>query len=125
MPELPEVENLRIGLERSIKGQKVKSVMVHKPKLVSGNGTLRTASKTKKEEFIKGITGSTISEIDRRAKNLIFRLSNNKTILVHLKMSGQFVYISSNKIKSVMGGHPIELSETQLPNKHSHVIFEL
>ncbi len=125
MPELPEVENLRLGLVKSILGQKIKRVWVQKPKLVSDKGTKRSPSNSKKILFIKGITGEKIVSIDRRAKNLIFRLSHDKIVLVHLKMSGQFVYQPKDKSKSIMGGHPIELSEKTLPNKHSHVIFEL
>ncbi len=125
MPELPEVENLRLGLEKSIIGQKIKKVLVQKPKLVSGKGTKRLPSIKKKALFIKGITGEKFISIERRAKNLIFKLSHDKIILVHLKMSGQFVYKYNNKSKIVMGGHPIELSEKTLPNKHSHIIFEL
>lgn len=132
MPELPEVENLRMGLERVIVGQKIKSVKVEKPKLVSGRGTKRTASSKKQTEFIKGLTGERFLNVERRAKNLVFKLSHEKIIIVHLKMSGQFVYLPSHKAtarqdkpKMVSGGHPIELSETELPNKHSHVIFEL
>lgn len=125
MPELPEVENLRRGLERVIIGQKILRVKVEKPKLVSGNGTLRTASEKKKSEFIKGITGEHFIGVERRAKNLIFKLSHGKIILVHLKMSGQFVYKPFSSSKTVSGGHPIELSEKELPNKHTHVTFEL
>lgn len=126
MPELPEVENLRLGLLKVIIGQKIHQVEITKPKLVSGNGTLRKASESKKYEFIKGITGERFIGIERRAKNLIFKLSHGKIILVHLKMSGQFVYKpKSYKLKAISGGHPIELSETKLPNKHSHVIFKL
>ncbi len=125
MPELPEVENLRIGLSRVIVGQKIRQVKVTKPKLVSGKGTLRRASASKKNQFIKGIKGECFLAIERRAKNLIFKLSHGKIILVHLKMSGQFVYKSHGKSKIISGGHPIELSEKILPNKHTHVIFEL
>ena len=125
MPELPEVENLRLGLEKSILGQKIKKVTVQKSKLVSGKGTKRSASNIKKSLFIKGITGEKIIAIERRAKNLIFRLSHDKIIIAHLKMSGQFVYQPKDKSKIIMGGHPIELSEKTLPNKHSHIIFEL
>ena len=139
MPELPEVENLRIGLERAIVGQKILSVKVTKPKLVSGRGTKRTASSKKQKEFIAGLTGEKFLAVERRAKNLIFKLSHSKTMVGHLKMSGQFVYKpKSYKLKAisggparnaysiaVAGGHPIELSETKLPNKHSHIIFEL
>lgn len=125
MPELPEVENLRLGLERSILGQKIMKVSVKKPKLVSSSGTIRKASKKKQQEFIKSLTGEKFLKVERRAKNLIFKLSNNKVILVHLKMSGQFVYQPKKGKQNIIGGHPIELSETILPNKHSHVIFEL
>jgi formamidopyrimidine-DNA glycosylase len=125
MPELPEVENLRIGLERVIVGQKVLKIKVTKPKLVSGRGTKRVASTKKQKEFVAGITGEKFLNVERRAKNLIFKLSHDKIIIVHLKMSGQFVYKPFGKGKNIDGGHPIELSETELPNKHSHVTFEL
>ncbi|MDP2789220.1 MAG: bifunctional DNA-formamidopyrimidine glycosylase/DNA-(apurinic or apyrimidinic site) lyase [bacterium] len=125
MPELPEVENLRRGLERAILGQKVKSVKVSKPKLVSGKGNIRIASEKKRKEFIKGLQGEKFLKIERRAKNLIFELSHGKIILAHLKMSGQFAYHPKNKGKNIIGGHPIELSEHTLPNKHTHIIFEL
>lgn len=125
MPELPEVENLRQGLARNILGQKILDIQVSKPKLVSGNGTKRVASTKKVNEFIKGVKNEKFIEVDRRAKNLIFKLSNGKLMLGHLKMSGQFVYRSNNKKDTISGGHPIELSETKLPNKHSHIVFKL
>ncbi len=125
MPELPEVENLRVGLEKNIVGQKIINVEVYKPKLVSGKGNIRIASAKKVMEFERGLIGEHFSEIERRAKNLIFRFSSGKVLLVHLKMSGQFVYKPKGKKATVNGGHPIELSETELPNKHSHIIFEL
>jgi formamidopyrimidine-DNA glycosylase len=140
MPELPEVENLRRGLEHVIVGQRIQKVKVTKPKLISGKGILRVASSKKVQEFVDGLTGETFSAVERRAKNLIFRFKSGKVLLVHLKMSGQFAYTLQNaKNKNtviggparnaysiaVTGGHPIELSETKLPNKHSHVIFEL
>lgn len=129
MPELPEVENLRLGLQKAIVGQKIKRVDVKKPKLVSGKGTIRLASNAKKLQFIRGLTGERFLGIERRAKNLIFKLSHGKILLGHLKMSGQFAYSPfqalAKKGKPVLGGHPIEISETVLPNKHSHIIFEL
>lgn len=125
MPELPEVENLRRGLQKAILGQKIGKVFVHKPKLVSGKGNVRTASGAQSRAFVKGLTGERFAAIERRAKNLIFIFKSGKVLLVHLKMSGQFAYRSKDKSRAVIGGHPIELSETTLPNKHSHVIFEL
>lgn len=123
MPELPEVENLRLGLEKKILGQKIKNVIVRHAKLVSGSGNLRKSSAAKTREFIKELTGETIVGVERRAKNLIFRMKSGKVILAHLKMSGQFSYKKGKTI--IEGGHPIELSEKKLPNKHTHIIFEL
>ena len=114
-----------MGLERSILNQRIKSVEVFKPKLVSGKGTRRQASNKKSREFTAGVTGEKFIKIERRAKNLIFKLSHGKILLGHLKMSGQFVYKPLSNSKIISGGHPIELSEHKLPNKHSHIIFEL
>ncbi len=125
MPELPEVENLRRGLEKYILGQKIEKVVVNKPKLVSGKGNLRVASQKKVREFKKGLIGAKFIAVERRAKNLIFRLSHDKVILAHLKMSGQFVYKGKKGKNDVVGGHPIEISEKILPNKHTHIIFKL
>ena len=123
MPELPEVESLRRGLLARVRGQTIKKVKVLKSRLVSGKGNIRQASDKKKREFSRGLTGAKITDIERKAKNLIFRLSG-KVMLVHLKMSGQFTYREHGR-NVVIGGHPIELAEKQLPNKHTHVIFEL
>jgi formamidopyrimidine-DNA glycosylase len=125
MPELPEVENLRLGLEKYILGQKIKSVVVTKPKLVSGKGTLRVASPKKVKEFVSSLENEKFVAVERRAKNLIFKLSNDKIILAHLKMTGQFVYKDNKNKNEVLGGHPIEISEKTLPNKHTHIIFKL
>lgn len=125
MPELPEVENLRLGLEKSILGQKILNVKVAKPKLVSGKGTLRSPSKIKLSEFENELKGEKFVKVERRAKNLIFKLTHGKIILVHLKMTGQFVYKPSSGKNKIIGGHPIEISEKTLPNKHSHIIFTL
>ncbi|MBI3888313.1 bifunctional DNA-formamidopyrimidine glycosylase/DNA-(apurinic or apyrimidinic site) lyase [Candidatus Nomurabacteria bacterium] len=125
MPELPEVENLRMGLAKNILNQKILSVEIGKPKLVSGKGTLRKISTKKKTQFIKGVVGEKFIGVERRAKNLIFKLTHGKILIAHLKMSGQFVYQKKNGQNAIIGGHPIELSETKLPNKHSHIIFKL
>jgi formamidopyrimidine-DNA glycosylase len=124
MPELPEVENLRRGLENRVVGQKIKTVTVSRPKLVSAKGNGRTPSAKKVREFEEGLAGETIAAVERRAKNLIFRTSRGKLVLVHLKMTGQFVYRERGR-NLVEGGHPVELSESELPNKHTHVTFEL
>ena len=126
MPELPEVESLRRGLEKRILNQKILNVWVGKPKLVSGRGNIRKASIAKVKKFITELEGETFKSISRQAKNLIFNFKSGKVLVVHLKMSGQLVYQAKNpKEKKVWGGHPIEITEQKLPHKHSHVIFKL
>ena len=124
MPELPEVESLRRSLKPYIVGKYINSITVHKPKLVSGSGTVRQPLDSKKQEFETKPIGAKITDITRVAKNLIIHLSDGQIILVHLKMTGQLVY-QDDKHNKVLGGHPIELSESQLPNQHSHIVFEL
>lgn len=125
MPELPEVENLRLGLLKYIKGEKILKVEVSKPKLISSKSTKRKISKNKVLEFKTELVGESFLNVERRAKNLIFKITHDKYILAHLKMTGQFVYESKDKKKKTLGGHPIEVSEKKLPNKHTHIVFHL
>ncbi len=124
MPELPEVESLRLSLKPYIVGKTIQSVIVHKPKLVSSAGTVRTPSEQKKREFETKLVNKKILDITRVAKNMIIHLDSEEIILVHLKMTGQLVYQEQGS-PAILGGHPIELSESTLPNKHSHIIFTL
>jgi formamidopyrimidine-DNA glycosylase len=131
MPELPEVESLRRSLLPYIIRQKILNIKILKPKLVSDKGTKRQISQSKTVEFINELTNETIIEIKRIAKNLIFVFESKKIMIVHLKMTGQLVYKSNIDLsinsgsQVVSGGHPIEESQTNLPHKHSHVIFTL
>ncbi len=126
MPELPEVESLRQSLIPFVVGQTITAITVHKPKLVSAKGTVRVASEAKTTEFIRELTGEKIITIDRVAKNLIFKFDSGKIMIIHLKMTGQLVYQSNiASQRPVFGGHPIDVSKTELPSKHSHIIFKL
>ncbi len=126
MPELPEVESLRRSLIPLIVGQKIVSVKVFKPKLVSNKGTVRFESEEKVQEFETQLVGEHIKSLERRAKNLILTTFSGKIVLIHLKMTGQLVYKgNAENSEVVLGGHPIAISSVEVPNKHSHIIFEL
>jgi formamidopyrimidine-DNA glycosylase len=129
MPELPEVESLRRSLVPFVVGQTIRKVTVLKPKLVSASGTVRQPLQHKVEEFQKELANQKIDSITRVAKNLIFQFESGKILLIHLKMTGQLVYQgdgkTNTKSETIWGGHPIELTNLELPNKHSHIIFEL
>ena len=125
MPELPEVEALRLGLEKKIIGSKIIDCKILKPKIVSGKSTNRKSSKKLVDDFILNIKNKKISKIERIAKNLIVELSDKSVLVVHLKMTGQLVFVGKKKEK-VLGGHPITDSYiNSLPNKHTCIIFIL
>lgn len=83
MPELPEVETIKRGLEKVILGKKINEVCVHNPAVIREPAI---------EKFKKGLKGATIRHILRKAKVLILELSNGKSLVIHLKMTGQLVY---------------------------------
>ena len=83
MPELPEVETIKSDLQKVIPGKKITEVCVHNPKVIRA---------VTPAVFKKSLQGQTIKKIFRRAKLLIFELSNGKFLTVHLKMTGQLVY---------------------------------
>jgi formamidopyrimidine-DNA glycosylase len=126
MPELPEVESLRRSLLPYIENKRIDNVEVRMPKLVSGRGTKRTASKTMTNSFVEGVSRKLVKGLVRRAKNIIFYFDDDSVMIVHLKMTGQLVFKpfqATCKEALVSGGHPIELSTMELPNKHTYIIF--
>ncbi|WP_019222246.1 bifunctional DNA-formamidopyrimidine glycosylase/DNA-(apurinic or apyrimidinic site) lyase [Bartonella rattaustraliani] len=80
MPELPEVETVRRGLEPVVTGAKIRSVTLNRKDLRFPFPDL----------FCERLVGKTIVELSRRAKYLLFHLSQNETILSHLGMSGSW-----------------------------------
>jgi formamidopyrimidine-DNA glycosylase len=125
MPELPEVESLKRGLEKKIIKSKIISCQILRPKIIAGNSTKRIASKKIERDFIKSVTNKKILKIERLAKNIIITLENKSVLVVHLKMTGQLVFVDKKKRKT-FGGHPIVNSFlNDLPNKHTCIIFNL
>ena len=88
MPELPEVETIRRDLEKSLLGKKISEVSVHNPLVIREPSV---------EKFKGGLKGASIKNVLRRAKVLILELSNGKSLVMHLKMTGQLVYPGGGK----------------------------
>jgi len=88
MPELPEVETIKLELEQKISGQKISGMIVNNAKVIK---------EPAEKEFKKGILGASITKILRRAKVLILELSNGKSLVIHLRMTGQLVYPGDGK----------------------------
>ena len=91
MPELPEVQTTVNGLNQTVKGKKIVDVQTNynSPHYVG-----RDDIKNPKffALFRKKVKGTKILKAERRAKNILIHLSNRQTILVHMKMTGHFVY---------------------------------
>jgi len=101
MPELPEVETIRRGLEAVIRGRKIVSAQLRRADM------RRRAQK----DLAKRLAGRTFSAIDRRGKHLIFRFSDGGDVLLaHLGMSGRFLYFP----KGTGGGS----------GPHDHLVME-
>lgn len=69
------------------------------------------------------IIDKNILDVDRRAKLVVFKFTDKIDMVVHLKMTGQFIY-KDNKTK-LAGGHQSDELFDDVPNKHTRVIFEL
>lgn len=78
MPELPEVETVRIGLEPLLVGRKLESVVCHRSSLRYPLPDLAV------------LAGKKVTKVRRRAKYLLFDLSGDQILVWHLGMTGQF-----------------------------------
>ncbi|MDC7682932.1 bifunctional DNA-formamidopyrimidine glycosylase/DNA-(apurinic or apyrimidinic site) lyase [Asticcacaulis sp. BYS171W] len=80
MPELPEVETVRRGLEPALDGARLSGMKVHRP-------NLRYAFP---DRFAERLEGATVLRLERRAKYLLFHLDTQDIWVTHLGMTGRF-----------------------------------
>src|SRR5687768_16271865 len=113
MPELPEVETIKRGLEKLIVGQTIQSVLVDWPK------TLR-APRQIVDSFV---IGQTIKSVERLAKILIIHLNNDYSLMFHLKMTGQLVLVLADG-ERFAGGHPTDSMQHELPDRSTRASFK-
>lgn len=98
MPELPEVETVRRGLERLVVGRRILDVVIRYKPLV----------KTGSEDLELALLGQTIHAIRRRGKYLIFDFGE-QIMLSHLRMEGKYLIFT----------------DEEPDNKHFHAFFTL
>lgn len=89
MPELPEVETVRAGLQTLIVGKQIESITHDWEKSFPNDPALVS-------EFA---IGAVVTKVERRAKVLLIRLSTDYTLMTHLKMTGQLVFIKDKNKK--------------------------
>lgn len=129
MPELPEVETVVRELRPKLKNKIIKEVRVLMPKMVAlGPGTLPNLRKTDgsvAEKFAKTLKNQKITNVDRRAKLIMIDLAGKFAVLVHLKMTGQLIFLSKKELNKQIRLLNIETyTPVRLPAKSTHVIFE-
>lgn len=100
MPELPEVETVKRTLEPLVVGEEIFQVRVYY------SGIIKCPNA---EEFTEYIKGRRIETVTRRGKYLLFSLSADWELIIHLRMTGR---LTVNK-----GEDPLD--------KHTHLVFEL
>jgi formamidopyrimidine-DNA glycosylase len=111
MPELPEVETVRIGLARLILGKQISSVSFDWPK----------GFPNAQSDVDAFLIGSVVTDVRRRAKVLMIELSTSYSLVVHLKMTGQLVYRGDENFGA---GHPNESLIGALPDRSTRVTIK-
>jgi len=125
MPELPEVETIRRDLAAEITNQPISAVKIFSAKTAQNSAAF----------FKKSLVGASFSSLGRRGKLLIFSISRpakksrqaEQFLLIHLKMTGQLIYI--RRQKKIAGGHSLmdDFSKSVggvLPNRQTRALFE-
>ncbi len=108
MPELPEVETIRLGLEKYLIGHTIEDVDVRLPRIFSGDE--------------KKIIGGKVIAARRFGKGLLIDLNNNYSIAVHVKMTGQLLYKDAKETERTKAR---KVNIDNLPDVYTHVVFSL
>jgi len=109
MPELPEVETLVRGLSTVLLDRQIADITINQPKMWHG-------------ESPDQLRGRHITHIARVAKLLVFTLTADLTLLIHLKMTGQLIFVDKAG-RALGGGHPDDQFGLNQPSKFTHVTF--
>lgn len=113
VPELPEVETVRRGLEVAFVGRRIERVEV---------GRERTVRRTSREELTERLTGRWAIDARRRGKYLLFALDSGDELMIHLRMSGQVLIARPDDprpphchVVLTLGSSPAAGSDIRLP----------
>src|ERR1700684_2413517 len=111
MPELPEVETVRRGLQPVMEGSKI-------VKAETRRKNLRFAFQ---KDFVARLEGQTVTGLGRRAKYLMADLASGDVLLMHLGMSGSFRVLKDDGNKTPGKFHHPRSED----RAHDHVVFHM
>lgn len=112
MPELPEVETIKIGLARLLPGRRIKGIDFDWSK----------SFPNAMEDVEQFAIAAEVIKVERRAKVLLIELSSKYSLVIHLKMTGQLVFRSAKE--KFGAGHPSASLVGDLPDKSTRVTIE-
>lgn len=112
MPELPEVETIKAGLAKLLPGRVVKDVWYDWDKSFPNAPS----------DVARFLVGGKIVKVRRRAKVLIIELNTGWALVIHLKMTGQLVFVSDKQ--RFGAGHPTDSLVSNLPVKSTRVVLD-
>lgn len=112
MPELPEVETVRIGLSAFLPGREITKVEHNWDKSFPN-------AQADVDEFL---TGAKVVTVARRAKVLLIELNTKYSLVIHLKMTGQLVFRAQTG-EHFGAGHPNDSLVDELPDKSTRVVL--
>ena len=107
MPELPEVETVRRGLEPVLTGRRIEAARVRRPDL----------RWPLPERMAERLTGARVERLRRRSKYILADLDTGETLLIHLGMSGR-VLISGVQLGAFLHEHAA-------PQAHDHIVLDI
>jgi formamidopyrimidine-DNA glycosylase len=111
MPELPEVETVRRGLQPAMEGARFRKVEARR----------RDLRWPLPKDFVARLEGQTVEGLGRRAKYLLADLSSGEVLLMHLGMSGSFRVLRGGREKGTAKYH----HERAQHLAHDHVVFHM
>jgi formamidopyrimidine-DNA glycosylase len=110
MPELPEVETVRRGLQGAMEGAKI----------VKAETRRKDLRFPFQKDFVARLEGQTVKGLGRRAKYLMADLASGDVLLMHLGMSGSFRVLNDDERKPGQFHYPRNENRA-----HDHVVFQM